>query len=387
MQYTRLKANPLATADDAIVTVVDNTYALNTCYWTGSAWANRNTHDTAIDQYLYRAFDFAWEASGSKGLLVYSTTAGQITYRTFTAPNTWGSITNVAMGTSDHTWIQARTNPSPQTGGTKILGAASDNTPQDLGAFRWDGTTFTVIGSGTFSTDTGGFMANEMFDLKYPDVRLGGTGEIRNMVCKDLSVSNCDAPSEFTKWDGSTGIDTVAMGVASGTYPSLATTWDTNGDLWVGYEKDVNATSRGIYARFLDYPTGGWQSPETIDTLSGTVFTRPSIGVDKDNNVHALYVSTSGPQLYYKMRSGGIWGSRTAVDTSSDFPSLMVRAPNDAMYGAASGAVYWKTSTSETYFYYIPEFGSVVATIFGTIGLVLLFGRRVRSKPRRSPKT
>src|SRR5256885_12108139 len=82
------------------------------------------------------------------------------------------------------------------------------------------------------------------------------------------------------------------MGVASGTYPSLATTWDANADLWVAYEKDVNGTSRGLYARFLDYPAAGWQAPETVDSLAGAVLTRPSIGVDKDNNVHALYVST-----------------------------------------------------------------------------------------------
>jgi len=383
MQYTRLKANPLPTADDMIVAVVDSSYALNTCYWTGSSWANRNTQDISIDQYLYRAFDFAWEATGSKGLLVWSTTAGQITYRTFTAPDTWGSITNVAMGATDHTWIQVRTNPSLQAGATKILGAASENTAQSLGGIRWDGTALTVMGTNTFTSGTGGFMSNEMFDLKYPSVRAGGTGEVREMVCRNLAVSNCTTSSDFTKWDGTAGVDTVAMGVATGTYPSLATTWDASGDSWVAYEKDVNGTTRGIYARLLDYPTAGWQAPETIDSLAGTVFTRPSIGIDKNNDVHALYVATSGPQLYYKMRSSGVWGSRIAVDTSSDSPSLMVRAPNDATYGSASGAVYWKPSTSETYFYYIPEFGTVIAPILGTLGLVLMFGRGTRSKRRK----
>ena len=204
------------------------------------------------------------------------------------------------------------------------------------------------------------------------------------MVCKDLAVSNCDTPAKFTKWDGTAGVDTVAMGVASGTYPSLATTWDANADLWVAYEKDVNGTSRGIYARFLDYPAAGWQAPETVDSLAGTIFTRPSIGVDKDNNVHALYVSTSGPQLYYKMRTGGAWGSRTAIDTSSDSPSLMVRAPNDAMYGTASGGLYWKSSTSETYFYYIPEFETVIAPVLGVLGIALFLGRRGRVRGKKS---
>src|SRR5439155_26891856 len=90
--------------------------------------------------------------------------------------------------------------------------------------FKWDGTTFTVIGTSTFTASTGGFMDNEMFDLKYPDVRLGGTGEIRQMVCKDLAVSNCDTPAKFTKWDGTAGHDPVATGVARRSYPSLAST-------------------------------------------------------------------------------------------------------------------------------------------------------------------
>jgi len=98
--------------------------------------------------------------------------------------------------------------------------------------------------------------------------------------------------------------------------------------------------------------------------------------------VHALYASTSGPQLYYKMRSSGTWGTRTAVDTSSDSPSLMVRAPNDAAYGTTSGGLYWKSSTSETYFYYIPEFESALIPILGSLLMVLFVGRQVRLKRR-----
>jgi len=225
-----------------------------------------------------------------------------------------------------------------------------------------------------------------MFGLKYPAVRAGGTGEIREMVCRNLAASNCTTSSNFTKWDGTAGVDTVAMGVASGTYPSLATTWDASGDSWVAYEKDVNGTTRGIYARFLDYPIAGWQAPETVDSLAGTVFTRPSIGIDKNNYVHALYVATSGPQLYYKMRSGGAWGSRIPVDSPSDYPSLMVRAPNDATYGVVFGGVYWKTSTSETYFFYIPEFENVIGPVVGVVALGLVLGRRAKARKKDVPR-
>ncbi|MGI0149952.1 MAG: hypothetical protein ACREDF_10550, partial [Thermoplasmata archaeon] len=153
--------------------------------------------------------------------------------------------------------------------------------------------------------------------------------------------------------------------------------------LWIAYAKDVDGSTRAIYARFLDYPTNGFSAAETVDSLTGTRFTRPSIGLDKDGNVHALYVAITGPQLYYNLRTGGSWGSRTAIDTTSDFPSLMVRAPNDATYGGDTGGLYWKSSTSETYFFRIPEFESVIGPIVGALLLALFVGRRRRSSRRK----
>jgi len=208
-----------------------------------------------------------------------------------------------------------------------------------------------------------------------------GTNEIQYTVCKNLSTSNCDASAEFTKWDGTAGVDTVATAVETASYPSLATTYEANGDLWVAYA-DNGGTTRTIYARNLDYPSGGWQAATTVDSLSGTIFTRPSIGIDKDNNVHALYVSTSGPQLYYNKRTGGSWGTRSAVDTTSDNPTLMVRAPNDVTYGGDTGGLYWKTATSETYFYYIPEFEAFAVPILGI--LFLAFWRRRQARRSRA---
>jgi len=165
-------------------------------------------------------------------------------------------------------------------------------------------------------------------------------------------------------------------------YPSLATTYEVNGDLWIAYAKDVDATTRAIYVRFLDYPTNGFAASEVLDSWSGTQFTRPTIGLDKDGNVYALYVGVSAPQLYFNSRIGGTWGTRTAIDVSTDYPSLIVRAPNDPAYGTSLGAVYWKSSTSETYFYYIPEFDTIVWPIAGTLLLVLLVGRRARRRIR-----
>ncbi|HYY47149.1 MAG TPA: zinc ribbon domain-containing protein, partial [Thermoplasmata archaeon] len=150
IEFMSLKPNPASTANDMILAAEDvgsGFSSVNTCYWDGSGWSNLVTHDSATDSWISRAMDFAWEATGSKGLLVWGTTSGQITYRTFSAPNTWGSITNVAMGTSTHLWVTLQTNPNPQPGATRILGVVMEGTGINLGAITWDGGTFSVVGA------------------------------------------------------------------------------------------------------------------------------------------------------------------------------------------------------------------------------------------------
>ncbi len=167
-RWLALSADPVSTADDMVLAVGDNGNDLSTCYWNGGTFTNFQTQDTAIDSASARAFDFAWESSGSKGLLVYGTTAGQITYRTFTAPNTWGGATNAAMGANTHPWVRLATNPFPRTGAVKIIGAVMEAIANDLGAITWDGSTFTVVGASTFTADTG-TTTYDSFDLAYHD--------------------------------------------------------------------------------------------------------------------------------------------------------------------------------------------------------------------------
>jgi len=209
------------------------------------------------------------------------------------------------------------------------------------------------------------------------------TNEIQYTACKNLTASNCDATSEFTNWNGTAAYDTVATAVESYGYPSLATTYESNGDLWIAYAKDVDGSTRAVYARFLDYPSAGFAATaETVDSQSGTVFTQPSIGIDMNNNVHAVYLATAGSQLYYKVRIGGNWGAREPIDNPTGYPTMILRAPYNATYGVDIGALYWKTSTSETYFMLkIPEFEFVSLPILGAF-LLGLFLQRRRSTSR-----
>jgi len=210
------------------------------------------------------------------------------------------------------------------------------------------------------------------------------TNEVQYTVCKNIASSNCDASGEFTKWDGTAGYDTLATGVESASYPSLATTYESNGDLWVAYAKDVDANTRAIYARYLDYPSGGWQTAETVDSLTNIKFTRPSIGVDSNNNPTAVYSNLSTAQVYYKMRSGGSWGTRDTIGTSSDYATVMVRSPTTGGYGDTQGGIYWMSTTSETYHFtvIIPEVDQYVIP-FMLIAILTIQSQRIRRTWRR----
>ena len=176
--WCTLKADP--SSDDlffAVGTSSTTVSELETAYWSGSAWTVHTEHDAALDSNAQRPYDFAWEPTGGKGLLVYGTTADYITYETFTAPNTWVGPTNIEMGSGGtHPWVQLRTNTRSISGDMMILGAVLEATYFDLGGIRWDGTTFTKIGVNTFTAAT----------------------TIINYECFEMEFNNFGDPTEFT---------------------------------------------------------------------------------------------------------------------------------------------------------------------------------------------
>ena len=62
--------------------------------------------------------------------------------------------------------------------------------------------------------------------------------------------------------------------------------------------------------------------------------------------------------------------------------------PNDATYGTDMGGVYYKTTTAETYHYYvtgIPEFTDMAIPAAGMLVLLLFTRRSLRR--RKTPRT
>lgn len=163
-RWLSLKADPSDSSNRLMLVSVDRILDLNTADWNGTVWTAHTEHDADVDDYNARVADFEWEPSGSKGLLVWGTTAGFLSYKTFTAPSTWSSASTVAAA-GTHPWVQLRRNPRNVDGDVKILGAML-NSNFDIGALKWDGLTLTNIGDSVFTSDTT-VTRYECFDIKF----------------------------------------------------------------------------------------------------------------------------------------------------------------------------------------------------------------------------
>jgi hypothetical protein len=163
--WCTLKSDP--SSNYVMLVCLDSGSDLCTVRYSGSgSWTVDTDHDDSVDSQASRCADFAWEPTGGRGLLVWGTTAGQVAYRTFTSPSTWGSQQNIAIGANVHPWIQLRTNPRTAPDDTRIIGVVLEGIVFDLGSIRWDGTSFTVIGANSISSDTT-TTSYECFDLEF----------------------------------------------------------------------------------------------------------------------------------------------------------------------------------------------------------------------------
>jgi hypothetical protein len=282
--WVTLKVDP--TSDDLFFTVVDGAQDLNTAYWNGSVWAVHAEHDGTVSTDGERCADFAWEPTGGKGLLVWGTTAGQIAYKTFISPNTWGPQQNVAMGTNIHRWVQLRTNPRTITGDMLVIGAVLEGTTFDLGSIRWDGTTLTVIGSSSLSSDTT-TTAYECFELEF---QLFGP------------------PSEFT-------VD-------------IEFTANSNSDSWdrLIWTTDSSFTTLGVTATFQlwNYSLGNYPSVGNgfaVSTIGTTDVTQSQTISDNPTQ----FRDASGN---WKLRIRGVKSTSTIFDWKGDLISYAPRTLN-----------------------------------------------------------
>ena len=312
-----LKADPASGSDKLFCVSVDAASDLNSAEWSGAAWTLHTEHDTNVDAAAQRPADFAWESTGSKGLLVYGTSSGVINWKSYTYPNSFPSSGAPTMGANTHPWVQLRTNPRSITGDVKILGAILEDSAYDLGAISWDGTTFTVIGTNTISSDTT-LITYECFDLKFQ--RFGPPSEFTSEL-EFTGTSNTQSWTQLV-WTVDSSFTTTSVTTTLQLYNYITGQYSPSGD---GYMTDTIGISDV--------------------TKNQTITTNPTYFRDASGN--------------WKMKIKGVKSTSTQFDWKGDFVkyevtwtvamyALNLRVRDWDLTDNIQGAIVYKDSDTKT---------------------------------------
>ncbi|MFH1107234.1 MAG: hypothetical protein V1787_05035 [Candidatus Micrarchaeota archaeon] len=162
--WLTLKADPAS--DYLMVVNIDAGTDLSTGRYDGTGWTADARWDGTVDSHASRVADFAWEPSGSGGLLVWGTTGGSLSYRNFTAPSSWYGSTRTFAASSTHPWVQLRRNPRDAPDDAGILGLYANSTGA-LGVFYWaDNQSIVTLGDNAV-TQTLGSTTYESFESDF----------------------------------------------------------------------------------------------------------------------------------------------------------------------------------------------------------------------------
>ncbi len=184
--WCTLKADP--SSNKMMLVSVDGSSDLNTIYYSGSGSWNVEEHDTSVDSSSQQCADFAWEPTGSKGLLVWGTSKGRIDYKAFTG-SSWGSQTFASTSNTNHYWVQLSTNPRSVSGDTKILGAIMDS-KSAIVTIKWIGSSFIVLDNSNEVITTSSSSSYECFALAYKNY-----GQATQCTCQFEFTGNSNLQS------------------------------------------------------------------------------------------------------------------------------------------------------------------------------------------------
>jgi glutamine cyclotransferase len=163
VKWITLKTDPAT--DDLQAVFVDSGSDLHTAYWNGSSWSVTSNIDTSVDRNDARPADFAWNPSGSTGILIwdYTGSSTMLRYRTC-SPQCTGTTQTNSTYTGVGYWMQAVTNPRNEDNTKILIGRLNDNF--DIGSINRSSTSFSNYGDSVVTADTA-VTTYESFDITF----------------------------------------------------------------------------------------------------------------------------------------------------------------------------------------------------------------------------
>jgi hypothetical protein len=162
-RWLRLKADP--SSDDIQLVAIDSRNDMHTSYWNGVSWILTSNIETNLDTSSTRCVDFAWNPSGSTGVLIWDWTGSStlLRYRTCSPQCNSGTQTISTYAGTGY-WIQAAGNPRDEDNTKILFGRLNSNF--DIGSINRSSATFSNYGDSAITADTT-VTAYESFEIAF----------------------------------------------------------------------------------------------------------------------------------------------------------------------------------------------------------------------------
>lgn len=154
VRFVSVKADQAAGSNRVMVCQVGDNRDLTCTQINAGALVSRWVeHDTSVDRANTRSFDFVWEPSGSLGLLVWGTSSGSVSRRTYSGDSdSWGA-TGTVQYAGTHPWIIGAANSAGYDTVRALF--ISINSQQDFGSMKWDGSSLALVDVASLTRDSG----------------------------------------------------------------------------------------------------------------------------------------------------------------------------------------------------------------------------------------
>lgn len=262
----------------------------NLCFqtWNGSAWGSLLT---AVSGYsgTYPYFDLAYERSTGRCVALYGTSGGAMYSRVWDG-SSWASAAAISTPPSSGRVVVSKAHPRSN----EILSTVLDSS-RDVYAFRWDGTSYTNLGSVETNTPN---VSYPMIDVAYE--QQSGHGLV--MWSRSGSTS-----CKYRVWDGSALGSEGSMPACSSNANFLRSASDPSSDQIMSVALDSN---KALYVMLWDGTT--WSSSRQLATALPYADRRCfDVAWDTSGN-HVLVTYCKTTKIYY-----WYWTKGTALSTGS----------------------------------------------------------------------
>lgn len=333
INYVVLKSS--RTRNEAVLGVQTSTGAIYFQVWNGTSWGTLTQVGTGPT--TTRSFDIAYEKSGDRAVIAYSTTA-DFAYRIWNGTTLSGATSVTAPPTTGAVnWMELRQNPLSASNDIAMIMLDANS---DVYGMLWNGTSWGNMGTATAWDTSAASAAKKTIDIEYEQL----TGRAMFMWGDSVATDQYYRIWNGTTLTAATNLDIAAEGGVA-EWVQLAARPNSN-EIMVGVQDaGADLNTRKWSGSAWDTATQHAEHSAATENIASRNFdivweTYPS------NAGRAWLLWGDSATVTQRQWSGTAWGTSSVMSGSDDTSFIRLRA--DPVSGGVFAAIYQNATAATT---------------------------------------